>query len=108
MFILGNENPNEMNIRTSTQINNRITKTLIAIARQPNICSRTNRIGREIYHQNSLYLALVQSTTGKFITADINTMTVANCLIRAFIRYHLAIINIPTTKDKAKNIYNQL
>jgi hypothetical protein len=43
---------------------------------------------------------------GKLITAEIKNIISINCLIINFIKYHFAIITIPTKKHKAKNTYN--
>jgi hypothetical protein len=75
---------------------------LVAIALWPNITCNNAITGRDIYHQNFSYLATSQSMIGKFITAEMITITTINCLISNFIRYPLAMMSIPTRKHNAK------
>lgn len=74
----------------------------VAIALPPNMTCNNAMTGQEIYHQSFSYLSTSPSMMGKFITPEIMMITTINCLMISFIRYHFAIMMIPTKKHNAK------
>jgi len=89
-------------------INATIMNTLTAIACPPNNALRTKITGREIYPPSFSYLMISPSMIGKFKIPETITMTIINCLINNFIRYHFAMMRIPTRIHNPKKILSPI
>lgn len=101
-LILGNEKLNEYKIHTMVSTNKMMINDFVASPFPQNMICNIAITGHDIYHQSFSYLLTSPSMIGKFIIADIIIMMTTNCLIINLIKYHFAMMRIPTRKQSAK------
>jgi hypothetical protein len=107
-LMVGKEKFSEYKIHTTARISKIIINDFVAIALPPNMTCNNVITGQEMYHQSFSYLSTSPSMMGKFITPEIIMIMTINCLMISFIRYHFAIMIIPTKKHNAKKTYNPI
>jgi len=102
---LGSVKLREYNIQITATMSAMIMNTLTAIACPPNNESKMKITGQEMNPPSFSYLMISQSTIGKFKIPEIITITIINCLMSNFIRYHFVMMRIPTRMHNQKKIF---